>query len=155
MADVDDVLAVLKRQPSKVRGGHSPVYLWLWRHHEHLKGELTLPRRMNWSALADELGRRGIMDGDGKPPTAERTRKAWWQVGRDKEAAAAGTIQRRRRAKQAQAAPSPPANAGPVGGSGLLPPGIKLVETDPPERRYQFRLAGGPKVWAKDEPKPE
>lgn len=90
MADVDDVLAVLKRQPSKVRGGHSPVYLWLWRHHEHLKGELTLPRRMNWSALADELGRRGIMDGDGKPPTAERTRKAWWQVGRDKEAAAEG-----------------------------------------------------------------
>ena len=86
MADVDDILAALKRQPSKVRGGHSPVYLWLWRHHEHLKGELTLPRRTDWSTLAGELGRRGVMDGNGKPPTAERTRKAWWQVGRDKEA---------------------------------------------------------------------
>ncbi len=36
-----------------------------------------------------------------------------------------------------------------------LPPGIQPVEPDPPEGRYQFRLAGGPKVWTKDEPKPE
>ena len=36
-----------------------------------------------------------------------------------------------------------------------LPPGIKPVEPDPPEGRYQFRLAGGLKKWGKDEPKPE
>ena len=155
MADVDDILAALKRQPSRVRGGHSPVYLWLWQHHEHLKGELTLPRRMDWSALAGELGRRGIMDGNGKPPTAERTRKAWWQVGRDKEAVTAGTFQRRRKAKQVQAAPSPPASAGPGGEGGQLPPGIKLVEPDPPKGRYQFRLAGGIKKWTKDNPAPD
>ncbi len=144
-ADVDDVLAALKRQPSKVRGGHSPVYLWLWRHHDQLQGELNLPRRTDWSALADELGKRGIVDGNGKPPTAERTRKAWWQVGRDKEALAAGTIRRRR--KPALAAPSTPANASPSANNGMLPSGIEPPEEEPP--KYTFKFASA-KDWTKE-----
>ncbi len=144
-ADVDDVLAALKRQPSKVRGGHSPVYLWLWRHHDQLQGELNLPRRTDWSALAGELGKHGIMDGNGKPPTAERTRKAWWQVGRDKEALAAGSIQRRR--KPALPTPSTPANASPSANNGMLPPGIEPPGEEPP--KYDFKFASA-KDWTKE-----
>ena len=144
-ADVDDVLAALKRQPSKVRGGHSPVYLWLWRHHDQLQGELNLPRRTDWSALAGELGKRGIMDGNGKPPTAERTRKAWWQVGRDKEALAAGSIRRRR--KPALPTPSTPANASPSANNGMLPPGIEPPGEEPP--KYDFKFASA-KDWTKE-----
>ncbi len=156
-ADVDDVLAALKRHPSKVRGGHSPIYLWLWRHHEQLQGELNLPRRTDWSALAGELGKRGILDGNAKPPTAERTRKAWWQVNRDKEALAAGTLRRRRKpvqpsrapdeaTRQVQAAPSPSANAAPVAKHGMLPPGIEPPEEEPPKYKFKFARA---KDWTK------
>ena len=144
-ADVDDVLAALKRQPSRMRGGHSPIYLWLWRHHERLKGELNLPRRTDWPALAGELGKRGIVDGNGKPPTAERTRKAWWQVNRDKEALAAGTIRRRR--KLVQPAPSTPAPAAPAAERGMLPPGIEPAEEEPPKYTFKFAKA---KDWTKE-----
>lgn len=156
-ADVDDVLAALKRQPSKVRGGHSPIYLWLWRHHDQLQGELNLPRRTDWSALASELGKRGIMDGNGKPPTAERTRKAWWQVNRDKEAVAAGTIRRRRKpgrqggppgevGRQGQAASSTPAHATPAGNNGMLPSGIEPPEEEESEFKFEFMSE---KDWTK------
>ena len=156
-ADVDDVLAALKRQPSKVRGGHSPIYLWLWRHHDQLQGELNLPRRTDWSALASELGKRGIVDGNGKPPTAERTRKAWWQVGRDKDALAAGTIRRRRKpgrqggppgeaGRQGQAASSTPSHAAPAASNGMLPPGIEPPGEEESEFKFEFMSE---KDWTK------
>ncbi len=156
-ADVDDVLAALKRQPSKVRGGHSPIYLWLWQHYDQLQGELNLPRRTDWSALASELGKRGIMDGNGKPPTAERTRKAWWQVNRDKEALAAGTIRRRRKpgrqggppgevGRQGQAARSPTVHAGPAANNGMLPPGIEPPGEEDSEFKFEFMRE---KDWTK------
>lgn len=129
-----------------MRGGHSPVYLWLWRHHDQLQGELNLPRRTDWSALAGELGKRGIVDGNGKPPTAERTRKAWWQVGRDKEALAAGTIRRRRKPAQA-AAPSTPANANASANTGTLTSGIEPPEEEPPTYTFEFASA---KDWTKE-----
>ena len=144
--DVDEVLAALKGQPSRVQGGHSPVYLWLWQHHERLKGELSLPRRTDWSALAGELGKRGIVDGNGKPLTAARTRKAWWQVNRDKEVAAAGGTRRRRKvAGQAKA----PSQAAPLAAAnlGLLPPGIEPAEEEPP--LYTFKFASV-KDWTKE-----
>ncbi len=156
-ADAGDVLDALKRQPSKMRGGHSPLYLWLWRHHEQLKGELNLPRRTDWSALAGELGRRGIMDGNGKPPTTDRTRKAWWQVNRDKEALAAGTIRRRRKpgqpggplgevSRQGQAASSTPVHATPAGNNGMLPSGIEPPGEEESEFKFEFMSA---KDWTK------
>lgn len=99
------------------------------------------------------------MDGAGQALTAtsaETVRKTWWKVCRDKEAMAAGTTGQRR-AKQGQAAPLPPspASAGSAGACGVLPPGIEPVEPDLPDGRYQFRLSGGPKIWTKDELKPE
>lgn len=155
--DLDSIVAAA-RQRSSGRGGRSPVYDLMWDNHAQLTPELNHPRRPNWPAVAQALGDQGVLDGAGQAlaaTSAETVRKTWWKVCRDKEAVAAGTTQRRRRAKQAQAASSPPASAGPVGKDGLLPPGIEPVEPDPPEGRYQFRLAGGPKIWTKDEPKPE
>ena len=143
-ADVDDALAALKRQPSRMRGGHSPVYLylWLWRHHEQLKGE---------------LGKRGIVDGNGKPLSAERTRKAWWQVNCDKKAVAVGAIRRRRKvtgpAQKAGRLPDPlqatvPPQAAPVPAAnlGMLPPGIEPAE-EPPRFTFKFATA---KDWTKE-----
>ena len=150
-ADVDDVLAALKKQPPKVRGGHSPIYLWLWQHHDRLKSDLNLPRRTDWSALAGELGKRGIVDGDGKQPTAERTRKAWWQVNRDKEAVAAGTIRRRKAVQPIrapdEAAPPMPANATPAASLGMLPPSVEPPEEQPPKYTFKFAKA---KDWTKE-----
>ena len=153
-ADVADVLAALKRRPSKLRGGHSPIYLWLWQHHDQLLGELV-PHRTDWSALAGELTSRGMVDGNGKPLTAERVRKAWWQVGRDKEAHAAGTVRRRRKPVQAGATPgkagtrkaaATPAPDAPVVNNGMLPPGIEPAEAEPPTYKFEFAK---PKDWTK------
>ena len=156
--NLDSIVAAARQRSPGHRGGRSPVYDLMWDHHAHLAPELGRPRRPNWAAVAQALGEQGVLDGAGQAlaaTSAETVRKTWWKVNRDKEAMAAGTIQRQRKGKQGQAVPPLPASAGPVGGSGLLPPGIKSVEPDPPEGRYQFRLCGGPKIWTRDEPKPE
>ncbi len=156
--DLDSIATAARQRSPGHRGGRSPVYDLMWDHHARLAPELGRPRRPNWAAVAQALGDQGVLDGAGQAlaaASAETVRKTWWKVCRDKEAVAAGATRRRRGAKQGQAALSPPASAGPVGKDGLLPPGIEPVEPGPPEGRYQFRLAGGPKIWTKDEPKPE
>ncbi len=156
--DLDSIVAAARQRSLGHRGGRSPVYDLMWDHHARLAPELG-HRRPNWQAVAQALGDQGVLDGAGQAlaaTSAETVRKTWWKVCRDREAVAAGTTGRRR-AKQGQAAPLPPspASAGPAGAYGMLPPGVEPVEPDPPEGRYQFRLAGGPKIWTKDEPKPE
>ncbi len=158
--DLDSIVAAARQRSPGHRGGRSPVYDLMWDHHARLAPELGRPRRPNWQAVAQALGNQGVLDGVGQAlaaTSAETVRKTWWKVCRDKEAVAAGTTRQQTRAKQGQAAPLPPspASAGPTGGNGPLPPGIEPMEPDPPEGRYQFRLAGGPKIWTKDEPKPE
>jgi len=157
--DLDSIVAAARQRSPGRRGGRSPVYDLMWDHHTRLAPELDRPRRPNWAAVAQALGNQGVLDGAGQAlaaASAETVRKTWWKVCRDKEAVAAGATGRRR-AKQGQAAPLPPspASAGPTGGNGPLPPGIEPMEPNPPGGRYQFRLAGGPKIWTKDEPKPE
>jgi len=155
--DLDSIIAAARQRSPGQRGGRSPVYDLMWDYHAHLAPELG-HRRPNWQAVAQVLGGQGVLDGAGQAlaaTSAETVRKTWWKLCRDREAVAAGATRRRRRAKHGQAALPPPASAGPVGKGGLLPPGIEPVEPDPPEGRYQFRLASGPKVWTKDEPKPE
>ncbi len=157
--DLDSIVAAARQRSPGQRGGRSPVYDLMWDHHTRLALELSRPRRPNWAAVAQSLGNQGVLDGVGQAlaaTSAETVRKTWWKVCRDKEAVAAGTIGQRR-SKQGQAAPLPPslASAGPTGGNGPLPSGIEPTELNPPEGRYQFRFAGGPKIWTKDEPKPE
>jgi len=149
-ADVQEILAVLRDTPARARGGHSPIYLWLWRHHGQLQEELDPPCRPDWPALAAELGKRGVVDGAGKPPTAERTRKAWWQVSRDKAAVAAGTVRRRGKASAAVAG-QPASQARPSSSAPDLPlpffEPVEAVEVEP-ERKYTFQFASA-KDWTK------
>jgi len=158
--DLDSIVAAARQRSPGHRGGRSPVYDLMWDHHARLAPELGRPRRPNWQAVAQALGGQGVLDGAGQAlaaTSAETVRKTWWKVCRDREAIAAGTTRQRTRAKQGQAAPLPPspASVGLTGGNRPLPPGIEPMEPDLPEGRYQFRLAGGPKIWTKDEPKPE
>ncbi len=158
-ADLDSIFAAARQRSPGHRGGRSPVYDLMWDHHARLAPELGRPRRPNWAAVAQALGNQGVLDGAGQAlaaASAETVRKTWRKVCRDKETVAAGATGPRR-AKQGQAAPLPPlpASTGPTGGNGPLPPGIEPTEPNPPEGRYQFRFAGGPKIWTKDEPKPE
>lgn len=149
--DLDNIVAAARQQSPGQRGGHSPVYDLMWDHHARLAPELGRPRRPNWAAVAQALGDQGVLDGAGQAlvaASAETVRKTWWKVCRDKEAMAAGAT-RHRRAKQGQAAPLPPspAWAAPVGGHGMLPPGIEPPEEPLPEYTFEFMRE---KDWTKD-----
>lgn len=78
--------ATLQRPPDRMRGGRSPVYDWLAARYDELVPILNPPARPFWDGLAAEVRSRfpDVLDGEGKPPTGERMRKAWWQVRRDK-----------------------------------------------------------------------
>ena len=151
-AALQEILS-LARAPAGTRTSQrSPLYEWLLARHATLAADLNPPRVPNWTLMAEGFARQGIMDGKGQPPTPTVVRKTWGKVNQAK-----GVRLRQRRSKNpaavaaspvAQAHATPPTPA-------QLPPGIQPVEPDPPEGRYQFRLAGGPKVWTKDEPKPE
>lgn len=109
MAAIDELLAALEKQPGQ--GRQSPVYAFLWTNYAKLQSRLTPRARPNWAVIAEEFARLGVLDGRGKPPTAERVRKVWWQVGKDK----AGVITRRKRTPQpAPAAATQPARIAPV-----------------------------------------
>lgn len=101
MATLDEILDAIPKPTEEPRpGAHSQVYEALWGAYDALAEHLFPPRRPNWTHIAAKLAERGIRDGDRqnpKPPTAERVRKAWWKVDRDKEAVLTGTARRRRR----------------------------------------------------------
>ena len=42
----------------------------------------------SWDEVAASLAAMGLRDGDGKPPTGERVRKAWWALRRARAALA-------------------------------------------------------------------
>jgi hypothetical protein len=118
MATLDEVLAGITLPPESARcDGHSQTYEFLWRAYEVLTPHLDPPRRPSWLAVAQRLAAKGVRDGEGKPPTAERVRKAWWKVTRDRGRIAAGVIPGRRGRKPASpsataplpVAPQPPA----------------------------------------------
>lgn len=66
------------------RGGgrRSPLYLWFQEHHDELAAGFAR-KAPTWQPLADFLGKQGVLDADGKPPTARAARDAWWRVRRD------------------------------------------------------------------------
>ncbi len=150
--DLDSIVAAARQRSPGHRGGRSPVYDLMWDHHARLAPELGRPRRPNWAAVAQALGNQGVLDGAGQAlaaTSAETVRKTWWKVCRDKEAVAAGVTGPRRRTKRGQAVPLPPSPAGaaPVGGHGMLPPGIEPPEEPPPRFTFEFARA---KDWTKE-----
>lgn len=121
------------------RSAHSPLYDWLYAHHDALTERLARPR---WAALAELLANREIMDGRGHAPSGETVRKTWWKVRR--------TIAAERRVQQDQiaatrntatpcratmAGPSPASEAARSGPEMTNPPthaGTTVVQTAAP-----------------------
>jgi len=151
-ATLQEILSLARVPAGKRTSQRSPLYEWLWARHDTLAADLNPPRVPNWTLMAEGFARQGIMDGKGQPPTPTVIRKTWGKVNQAK-----GVRLRRRVDKNPDAVAEPPAiqAQAPLPTPSQLPPGIQPAEPDPPEGRYQFRFAGGPKVWTKDEPKPE
>jgi len=157
-ATLQEILSLARVPAGKRTSQRSPLYEWLWARHDTLAADLNPPRVPNWTLMAEGFAKQGITDGKGQPPTPTVVRKTWGKVNQAK-----GVRLRRRvdknpaavvapSAGQAQATPPTPAT---THMPAQLPPGIQPAEPDPPAGRHQFRFAGGPKVWTKDEPKPE
>jgi hypothetical protein len=162
--DIASILAAARERTPNGRSGRSPVYELMWDDHPHLASELNPPRRPNWRAVAEALGKQGVLDGAGQALTAmsaETVRKTWWKVNRDKQAVAAGMVRQRRQAagadrtagppaNQARAGtviPSAPADTTPAASLGMLPPGIEPPEEQPPKYTFKFAKA---KDWTKE-----
>jgi hypothetical protein len=80
----DDELAELARTLTAARGGRgrrSPLFRWLNVRADAFQTLLN-ETQPSWQSVAEGLAARGIRDGAGKPPTAERVRKAWLEVRR-------------------------------------------------------------------------
>jgi hypothetical protein len=91
LPDVAGALAAMNKAKAGGRGRKSAVYLWLRKNHDALAAafEINAP---SWAAMADYLGKSGIMGGDGNRPTAAGVRSAWTRVVSDiaRRRAAAG-----------------------------------------------------------------
>ena len=73
----------ITRLRDAIEGGRgsaqSPLFRWLYRHHDEFAGMLE-GVKPDWSVLAGILGRSGILDGEGRPPSGETARKTWHRV---------------------------------------------------------------------------
>lgn len=105
------------------RGRRSSLSRWLRAHHDAFAAMLA-DKEPSWDEVAAALAAMGLRDGQDKPPTGERARKAWWTARRTK----AGARARR------QAAPSPPLEPGEVapGVRAAAPPKAPLSQDLPP-----------------------
>jgi hypothetical protein len=99
VGDVTQLITLLDQTAMRGRGRHSQLSRWLRAHHDAFVAMLA-DRQPGWDDLATALAALGLRDGDGKPPTGERARKAWWAV---------------RRAKATASQVKPPAPPGPAG----------------------------------------
>ena len=76
--ELDEVVRFLA-SGSHGRGRRSPLYRWL-----NVRAEAfqTMLHEMQptWQAVAEALAAQGLVDGAGKPPTAERVRQTWLKV---------------------------------------------------------------------------
>src|SRR5260370_15970827 len=85
--DPTKALAALARAAGRGRGRRSPLYLWFRQHHDQLAAGFAR-NAPAWQVLAVFLGEHGVLDVDGKPPTARAARDARWRVLRDMKAPA-------------------------------------------------------------------
>ena len=136
-------------------GTHSPLYEWLWARHDGMAPELNPPRTPNWAALAKTFGALGVFDAKGQPPKPVTVRQTWVKVSRAKGGAADVSRQRRGKIVAVASNPSAAQAKATLPAPDRHPPDIQPAEPEPPGGRHKFRLAGGPKIWSKDEPKPE
>ena len=77
--DPHEALALM--QEGRVRGHkrRSPIVIWMRKNMAVLEHGFT-ETAPSWGKFATYLGDHGILDGDGKRPTAEATRQAWYRA---------------------------------------------------------------------------
>jgi len=80
---VTQLARLLDQRGMRGRGRRSQLSRWLRAHQDAFRA-LLADKQPGWDDLATALATLGLRDGDGKPPTGERARKAWWAVRRAK-----------------------------------------------------------------------
>lgn len=109
----DVALVVAQAATARVRGRgrRSPLYLWFRDNHDELVAAFD-QNSPSWAKWAEVLGTHGVLDGDGKPPTARGARGAWARVRADvrkaRERRANTTSSEQRRGGTASPAMPPP-----------------------------------------------
>jgi hypothetical protein len=63
----------------KAANEHSPLFLWMRRHHDRLLA-VAAGSRLRWQALVREFAVEGLTDANGNPPSPETARKTWQRV---------------------------------------------------------------------------
>lgn len=65
------------------RGRRSSLFQWMLARADGFQ-RLLDDTQPSWASVADALAMQDLRDGSGKPPTAERARKTWFEVRRAK-----------------------------------------------------------------------
>jgi hypothetical protein len=60
-------------------GRRSPLFVWMRRHHADLSAAFS-EAGPNWAALTLALGKEGLTDRTGKPPTIRTAQRTWYEV---------------------------------------------------------------------------
>ena len=125
---VRDVLKAARQQAGRRGGVHSPLYEWLWEHHDEVAGDFNPPSTPNWTAVAETLKNVGVLAGPtprtGVPrvPTGDLLRRTCLRVLRDKQRVAHGGDETRRKARTTpRREQSLPPEATPAASSSLPP----------------------------------
>ena len=85
----DDGLGIITEIVQAGGDAHSPLYRWMWKHHDRLV-ELLATTRPDWKRLAEGFAEIGLTGADGRPMSRQAARHTWWRVRRDKANAARG-----------------------------------------------------------------
>ena len=147
--DVAQIVAAMRSQPAKGRGQRSPLYLWLRQNHARLLEEFTAGAP-SWPGLASALGSSGILNGDGKPPTAEGARTVWYRVRRDLAGKRKAASIKPSPAPEPSIAPLPPPTTQPDGGGGATGSSRRFGTV-----KLRGPAAGAPALAAMSLPDPE
>lgn len=127
---VAQLAALLDQGGMQGRGRRSSLSRWLRAHHDAFAAMLA-DKEPSWDEVATALAAMGLRDGEGKPPTGERTRKAWWAMRRAKAAA---------RAKR-QGTPLPALALGELAPGVHAAPGTDVAGVSRPRPRLDIRPA--------------
>jgi hypothetical protein len=126
---------MLAKTPVRGRGRHSALTRWLQAHHDEFAAML-LDKQPSWEAVAAGLAAMGVRDGAHKPPTAERVRKAWWEVRQHAAARQSGRTE-----TPGAVQPVPDATPSPMPGHGMPPADGEAMQPSRPRPRLDIRPA--------------